>query len=98
MDGWQPKKRKLLATQPPLAPLRKPRFTKKMARQRELELEDEDWLLHGGPAPAEAPPGKLTCTPVTETVAGADAGAGTGAGASANAGACNEPNETNDDI
>ena len=58
--GWQLKKRKRMV---PLAPKRKPRFTKAMARQRELELEDEEWLLGGGPKPNEGPPSKLTCTP-----------------------------------
>ena len=63
MDGWVQKKR---ARSPPPAPTRKPRFaraTRKEARQRALDMEDDDWLLNGGPAPAEAPPGKLTCTP-----------------------------------
>lgn len=63
MNGWVKKKRARL---PPPAPTRKPRFaraTKKMERQQALDMEDDDWLLNGGPAPAEAPPCKLTCTP-----------------------------------
>ena len=59
-SGWQPKRR----LSAPTAPIRKPRFSKTRERQRQIELEDAEWLkVGGGPAPAEAPPSKLTCSP-----------------------------------
>ena len=61
MDGsWHMKKR---LTQPPPPPKRKPRFTKAMARKRELDSEDLDWLLGGGPPVVDGPPTKVKCSP-----------------------------------
>ena len=65
MDGSL--KRKRPSSQAPLAPERKHKASdKKPGWQKRLDLCCDEWLFGEGPAPVDAPPARLTCTPPSE--------------------------------